>query len=59
VPILAAPGAGRLLPFDVVEVRDGEELPSDLLVRARLGSAGSGRLELEGPWTAPTLESGG
>jgi 8-oxo-dGTP pyrophosphatase MutT (NUDIX family) len=47
VPILVAPGAGRHLTYDVVEVRDGEELPSDLRLRVRLGPTGSGRLAID------------
>jgi 8-oxo-dGTP pyrophosphatase MutT (NUDIX family) len=58
IPILAAPGAGRHLTYDVVEVRDGEELPSDVRVRARPGPAASGRLELELPWNAPGQSAG-
>jgi glyoxylase-like metal-dependent hydrolase (beta-lactamase superfamily II) len=58
IPILAAPGAGRHLPYDVVEVHDGEELPSDVLVRVRLGRAGSGRLELELPRSLPGESAG-
>ena len=58
VPILVAPGAGRYLPSDVVEVRDGEELPSDLRPRVRLDGPGSGRLEVVAPWADPPLSAG-
>jgi hypothetical protein len=58
VPILGAPGAGRHLPYDVVEVRDGEELPSDVRLLVRLGPAGSGSLEVEAAWAAPHLSPG-
>ena len=37
VPVLAPPGAGRHLPYDVVELADGDRLPIDLDVRVRLG----------------------
>jgi 8-oxo-dGTP pyrophosphatase MutT (NUDIX family) len=59
VPVLAAPGAGRLLPYQIVEVRDGEELPSDERLRVRLGPAGSGRLAVEAPSMVPDPFSGG
>jgi len=46
IPILVAPGAGRHLPYATREVGDDEPLPADLDLRARLGPAGSGRLEV-------------
>ncbi|HEY8799954.1 MAG TPA: MBL fold metallo-hydrolase, partial [Candidatus Limnocylindrales bacterium] len=46
IPVLVAPGAGRNLPYETRELRDGERLPADVDVRVRLGSAGSGRLEV-------------
>jgi hypothetical protein len=54
IPILVAPGAGRHLPYDTVEVRDGEELPADIETRVRLGPPGSGRLEIEMPPPSPS-----
>ena len=48
IPILAAPAAGRHLPYPVRELADGERLPTDADVRVRLGPAGSGRLEIVG-----------
>ncbi|HET7473780.1 MAG TPA: NUDIX domain-containing protein [Candidatus Limnocylindrales bacterium] len=53
VPVFVAPGAGRHLPYDTVEVRDGEELPSDVRLVVRLGPPGSGRLLVEPVSTAP------
>jgi 8-oxo-dGTP pyrophosphatase MutT (NUDIX family) len=47
VPVLVAPGGGRELPYEVVEVGDGERLPCDVDVRARLGAAGTASLTLE------------
>ena len=46
IPILAAPGADRRLPYATEEVDDGARLPTDVPVRVRLGPPGSGRLEL-------------
>ncbi|HET9613170.1 MAG TPA: MBL fold metallo-hydrolase, partial [Candidatus Limnocylindrales bacterium] len=46
VPVLAAPGAGRHLPYSVTELDDGERLPSDVGVGVRLGPRGSGCLEV-------------
>jgi 8-oxo-dGTP pyrophosphatase MutT (NUDIX family) len=46
VPILVAPGGGRLLPYETRDVADGERLPADVEVRVRLGPSGSGRLEV-------------
>lgn len=45
-PVLVAPGAGRYLPYETIEVADGERLPTDIDLRVRLGSPGSGRLEI-------------
>jgi 8-oxo-dGTP pyrophosphatase MutT (NUDIX family) len=45
-PILVAPGAGRHLPYETQEVSDGERLPADVDLRVRLGSLGSGRLQI-------------
>lgn len=36
IPILAAPGAGRLLPYETRPLADGEHLPSDAHIRVRL-----------------------
>ena len=47
VPVLVAPGAGRRLPYRVVELGDGDRLPADVPIRLRLGPPGSGRLELD------------
>lgn len=57
VPIIGAPGAGRHLPYDLVEARDGEELPSDERLVVRLGPAGSGRLVVEAPAAMPDLSA--
>jgi 8-oxo-dGTP pyrophosphatase MutT (NUDIX family) len=57
-PIFVAPGAGRHLPYDAVELRDGEELPSDVRLIVRLGPAGSGRLDVVGPWATPPVSAG-
>ncbi len=46
VPIVAAPGAGRHLPYAVRSAEDGERLPADVNALVRLGPAGSGRLEV-------------
>ena len=46
IPVLVAPGAGRNLPYETRELRDGERLPADVDVRVRLGPAGSARLEV-------------
>jgi 8-oxo-dGTP pyrophosphatase MutT (NUDIX family) len=46
IPVLAAPGAGRHLPYETRVVDDGELLPADVTLRVRLGPAGSGRLEV-------------
>jgi glyoxylase-like metal-dependent hydrolase (beta-lactamase superfamily II) len=46
VPILVAPGGGRRLPYVPGELADGERLPADTDVRVRLGTPGSGRLEV-------------
>jgi 8-oxo-dGTP pyrophosphatase MutT (NUDIX family) len=45
-PVLVAPGVGRDLPYETIELADGERLPSDIDLRVRLGSPGSGRLEI-------------
>ena len=58
IPVLVAPGAGRHLPYEVVEVREGEELPADLRLRVRLGRPGTGRLEVDAPWANPPLSAG-
>jgi len=47
VPVLVAPDAGRELPYAVQELGEGEALPADVPVLARLGPAGSGRLDLQ------------
>jgi 8-oxo-dGTP pyrophosphatase MutT (NUDIX family) len=47
VPVLAAPRAGRHLPYEVQELTDGERLPTDVGVVVRLGTQGSGVLRLE------------
>jgi 8-oxo-dGTP pyrophosphatase MutT (NUDIX family) len=47
VPVLVAPGAGRRLPYRVVELREGDGLPADVPIRLRFGLPGSGRLELD------------
>lgn len=46
VPILVAPGAGRRLPHDTVEVADGDALPTDADAAVRLGPPGSSALEI-------------
>lgn len=46
-PILVAPGAGRRLPYATMEIDESTTLPADIDVRVRLGSPGSGRLELD------------
>jgi 8-oxo-dGTP pyrophosphatase MutT (NUDIX family) len=46
IPILLAPGAGRHLPYQTRELADGERLPADVDVRARLAPPGSGRVEV-------------
>jgi 8-oxo-dGTP pyrophosphatase MutT (NUDIX family) len=40
VPVLVAPGAGRRLPYEVLEVGDGDRLPSDVDRVVRLGEPG-------------------
>ena len=45
-PVLVAPGAGRRLPHDVVELADASTLPSDVPAIVRLGREGSGALEV-------------
>lgn len=47
VPVLAAPGAGRHLPYEVRELADGDRLPTDVGVVVRLGGEGPGQLRLE------------
>ncbi len=47
VPVLVAPGAVRRLPYQVVELGEGDRLPADVAIRVRLGPPGSGRLELD------------
>jgi hypothetical protein len=46
VPILVAPGAGRRLPHDTVEVADGHPLPTDADAAVRLGPPGSNALDI-------------
>lgn len=46
LPILAAPDAGRHLPYETRPLADGERLPADADVRVRLGPPGSGALEV-------------
>ncbi|HEX5823376.1 MAG TPA: MBL fold metallo-hydrolase [Candidatus Limnocylindrales bacterium] len=46
IPTLVAPGAGRHLPYLTRELADGERLPADVELRIRLGSPGSGLLEI-------------
>jgi 8-oxo-dGTP pyrophosphatase MutT (NUDIX family) len=46
VPVMAAPGAGRRLPYAIRELADGEALPADVDLRVRLGPAGSGWLSV-------------
>lgn len=52
LPILAAPGAGRHVPYVIRELADGEALPCDVDLRVRLGPPGSGRLAVVGPASA-------
>lgn len=52
IPILAAPGAGRHLPYETRELGENEALPCDLDLRVRLGPPGSGRLTLVGAASA-------
>jgi len=47
VPVLAAPGAGRRLPYQVVELGEGDRVPADVPMRLRFGPQGSGRLALD------------
>jgi 8-oxo-dGTP pyrophosphatase MutT (NUDIX family) len=56
VPVLVAPGAGRRLPYEVVELGDGDRLPGNVPLGVRLGAPGSGRLELDPD--AATLSEG-
>jgi 8-oxo-dGTP pyrophosphatase MutT (NUDIX family) len=58
VPVLVAPGAGRHLPYEVVEVGDGELLPGDAGLRVELDATGPGRLRLSGGGTRPGSGSG-
>lgn len=46
VPVLAAPGAGRQLPYGIRELTDGERLPTDADVVVRLGPVGTATLRL-------------
>jgi 8-oxo-dGTP pyrophosphatase MutT (NUDIX family) len=46
VPVLVAPGAGRQLPYVVVELGEGERLPTDVEAAVELGPAGSATLRL-------------
>jgi 8-oxo-dGTP pyrophosphatase MutT (NUDIX family) len=46
VPVLVAPGAGRRLPHDTVEVADGHPLPTDADAAVRLGPPGSNALDI-------------
>jgi hypothetical protein len=46
IPVLGAPGAGRHLPYEVVELGDGEALPGDAGLRVRLEPRGTGRLRV-------------
>ncbi|HEV7809116.1 MAG TPA: MBL fold metallo-hydrolase, partial [Candidatus Limnocylindrales bacterium] len=45
-PILVAPGAGRRLPYATVQIDEAATLPADIHLQVRLGSPGSGRLDL-------------
>jgi glyoxylase-like metal-dependent hydrolase (beta-lactamase superfamily II) len=47
IPVLVAPGAGRRLPYETIELREGNRLPADVPIRVWLGPPGSGRLELD------------
>ncbi|HEY8437908.1 MAG TPA: NUDIX domain-containing protein [Candidatus Limnocylindrales bacterium] len=46
VSVMAAPTAGRRLPYAIGELGDGERLPADVDLRVRLGPPGSGRLAI-------------
>jgi 8-oxo-dGTP pyrophosphatase MutT (NUDIX family) len=46
IPVLAAPGGGRHLPYPTREMSEGDALPTDAAVHVRLGPPGSGRLEI-------------
>jgi hypothetical protein len=48
IPVLVAPGAGRHLPYAVVELGDGDPLPGDSGLRVELEPIGTGRLRLNG-----------
>jgi 8-oxo-dGTP pyrophosphatase MutT (NUDIX family) len=45
-PVLVAPGGGRHLPYDVVELGDGDRLPTDVDTVVRLGEPGSAALKV-------------
>ena len=55
---MVAPGAGRRLPYEVVELADGEALPGDAGLRVELDGLGTGRLRLSGGETRPGSGSG-
>jgi ADP-ribose pyrophosphatase YjhB (NUDIX family) len=46
LPILIAPGTGRRLPYETLEIADGDRLPADVPLRVRLAPGGD-RLEIE------------
>jgi glyoxylase-like metal-dependent hydrolase (beta-lactamase superfamily II) len=48
IPVLVAPDGGRHLPYPTRALTEGEELPTDVDARVRLGPPGSGRLEIVG-----------
>lgn len=52
IPIFAAPGAGRHLPYATIELAEDEALPGDVDLRVRLGPPGSGRLTVVEPASA-------
>jgi glyoxylase-like metal-dependent hydrolase (beta-lactamase superfamily II) len=58
IPVLVAPGAGRHLPYAVVELGDGEPLPGDAGLRVELEAIGTGRLRLSGGGKRPGSGSG-
>jgi len=58
IPVFATPGAGRHLPYAVVEVGERERLPTDADVTIALEPIGSGRLRISGGGTPRGSGSG-
>ncbi len=58
VPILAAPGAGAHLPYQTVELVDGDRLPGDAGATVTIDAPGTGRLRISGAGTPRGSGSG-